>query len=517
MKEASPESKSFWKELQRRKVVRVAIAYLIVAWVLIQIADVTIEPLHLPQWAGTLVIWLVGLGFPVAVVLAWVLDITPQGISVTKAEASPKPDDATIAVLPFVNMSGDAENEYFSDGMSEELLNLLARLRHLRVCSRTSSFALKGTTLDMPSISSQLGVHYVLEGSVRRSGDKVRITAQLVDAVSDTHLWSETYDRELKDIFAVQDEIAGQIFASLQMTLTSDEQQAIQSTTSSVEAFDYYLRGREQYHRTEPGHLELAREMFEEAIRLDPQYALAWAGLTYVFVDIYWYREKRSFWIERAQEASKKAVEFAPHLAESHGARGLVLRVSEDFEGAEVEFKKAMKINPQLFEPIHFYAQMMRSIERFDDAARLFKQAAEARPEDYQAMCLASNMYEGLGQDELAIQAAQETVIRAMRALEINPADSRAMVLGAMAQNRIGNTQRALELVENAYALDPESASTAYNSACLFATIGETERALVLIEVAIRLGNRNKRYFETDPDFTSLRDHPRFKDLLSHI
>lgn len=517
MTEESPESKSFWKELQRRKVVRVAIAYVIVGWILIQIADVTIEPLHLPVWAGTLVIWLVGLGFPVAVVLAWVLDVTPQGILVTKAEDSEQPDDATIAVLPFVNMSGDSENEYFSDGMSEELSNLLARLQYLRVCSRTSAFALKGTTLDMSSISSQLGVRYVLEGSVRRAGGKVRITAQLIDAVSDSHLWSETYDRELKDIFAVQDEIAGHIFSSLKMTLTPDEEQAIRSTTSNVEAFDYYLRGREQYHRAEPGHLELAREMFEEAIRLDPEYALAWAGLTYVFVDTYWYRDKRSFWIERAQEASKKAVEFAPHLAESHGARGLVLRVSEDFEGAEVEFKKAMEINPQLFEPIHFYAQMMRSIERFGDAARLFKQAADARPEDYQAMALAQNMYSGMGENELATKAAKETVIRATRALKINPADSRAMVLGAGSHYRTGNTQLALEWAEKAYALDPESASTAYNSACLFANIGEIDRALDLIEVAIGLGNSNKRYFETDPDFESLKDHPRFKELLSRI
>ena len=516
MTEESTESKSFWKELQRRKVVRVAIAYVIVGWVLIQIADVTIEPLHLPVWAGTLVIWLVGLGFPVAVVLAWVLDVTPRGISVTKASSAP-PANATIAVLPFVNMSGDSENEYFSDGMSEELSNLLARLQHLRVCSRTSAFALKGTTLDMTSISSQLGVRYVLEGSVRRAGDKVRITAQLIDAVKDTNLWSETYDRELKDIFAVQDEIAGHIFSSLKLTLTPDEEHAIQSTTDNVEAFDYYLRGREQYHRTETGHLQRAREMFEEAIRVDPNYALAWAGLTYAFVDTYWYRDKRSVWIERAQEASKKAVELAPHLAESHGARGLALRVQENFIEAEAEFQKAMEINPQLFEPIHFYAQMTRSMERFEDAARLFKQAAEARPEDYQAMSLAQNMYEGLGQANLAENAARETVVRVTRALEINPGDSRAMVLGAQAYRALGDPQRAVDMVEKAYALDPESPSTAYNSACLYAGIGEIDRALDLIEVAIGLGSRNKRYFETDPDFKQLQDHARFKELLLRI
>jgi len=517
MTEESPETKSMWHELQRRKVVRVAVAYIVVGWVLIQIADTTIEPLHLPSWSGTLVIWLVGLGFPVAVILAWVLDVTPRGISVTKADDRAAPDDATIAVLPFVNMSGNEENEYFSDGMSEELLNLLARLRHLRVCSRTSAFALKGTMLSMPLIASQLGVRYVLEGSVRRSGDKVRITAQLVDAREDCHLWSETYDRELQDIFSVQDEIAGHIFSSLKMTLTSAEQKAIRSTTDNVDAFDCYLRGREQYHLTTPGHLELARELFEEAIRIDPDYALAWAGLTYVFVDTYWYRDKRIIWIEKAEDASTKAVESAPHLAESHAARGLALRVQENFPEAEAALKNAIAINPKLFEPIHFYAQMLRSLERFEEAADMFEKAAEARPEDYQAMALASNMYEGLEIEEKEIETAQKTIERAERALEIMPTDARAMVLGAMAYNRVGDTEHAIELVQKAYELDPDSASTAYNSACLYAAIGEDDRALDFIEVAIGLGSRNKRYFETDPDFNRLQDHPRFVELMNRI
>ncbi len=221
MKEDSPELSTFWEELKRRKVVRVAVAYLVVGWVLIQIADATLGPLHLPDWADTMVVWLVALGFPITLVLAWVLDVTPGGVKVTEPDEKVKRNKtdagASIAVLPFVNMSGDSDNEYFSDGMSEELLNLLARLQYLRVCSRTSSFALKGTTQDMPSIGDRLGVRYVLEGSVRRVGDKVRITAQLINAAEDCHLWSETYDRELQDIFAVQDEIAGKIFASLEV------------------------------------------------------------------------------------------------------------------------------------------------------------------------------------------------------------------------------------------------------------------------------------------------------------
>jgi adenylate cyclase len=510
---------SFWKEAKRRKVVRVIIAYLLVGWGLIQIADATLEPLRLPEWGYTLVVWLVGLGFPIAVVLGWVLDITPEGIKVT-ADTSSEPDlpqDASIAVLPFVNMSGSDENEYFSDGLSEELLNLFVRLKSVRVCSRTSSFSLKGKDIDMPTIAAQLGVRHVLEGSVRRSGDKVRITAQLVDAAADCHLWSETYDRQLEDIFAVQDEIASQIFQSLQITLTPDEQHAAHSTTDSVDALDYYLRGRDQYHRTEPGHLQKSCEMFEEAIRVDPEYALAWAGLTYIYVDTYWYKDKDEQWIERAFEASEKAVELAPHLAESHAARGLALRANEQFDEAKLEFEKSISINPRLFEPVHFYAQMARSYGDFHVAAELFEKASQIRPEDYQALALAANMHEALGNKEQQDHFSAMTVSRVERATELNPKDGRAWILGANCLRRLGDNSKALEWLEKANAAQPNSNGVAYNSACVYANMGDTDRAIELIEKAIRLGSRNRLYFETDPDFEKFKDDPRFIALLDTI
>jgi adenylate cyclase len=510
---------SFWKEAKRRKVVRVIIAYLLVGWVLIQIADATLDPLRLPEWSDTLVVWLVGLGFPIAVVLAWVLDVTPEGVKVTADTSSETdaPQDASIAVLPFVNMSGNDDNEYFSDGLSEELLNLLVRLKSVRVCSRTSSFSLKGKNIDMPTIAAQLSVRHVLEGSVRRAGDKVRITAQLVDAVADCHLWSETYDRQLEDIFAVQDEIASHIFKSLQITLTPDEQHAAHSTTDSVDALDFYLRGREQYHRTEPEHLQKSRELFEQAIKVDPEYALAWAGLTYVYVDTYWYKDKNEQWIERASESSKKAVELAPHLAESHAARGLAFRANEQFEEAKIEFEEAMKINPRLFEPIHFYAQMARSYGDLQLAAELFEKAGETRPEDYQAMALASNMHDGLGNSDQTKRLAAMTVARVERATDLNPSDARAWILGAGCLRRLGDSSKALKWLENAGAAQPNSNGVAYNSACVYASLGDTDRAIELIEKAIRLGSRNRRYFETDPDFKRLKDDPRFLALLDTI
>jgi len=509
---------TFWEEIKRRKVARVIVAYLIVGWLLIQIADVTLEPLRLPEWADTLVIWLIGLGFPIAVILAWVLDVTPDGVKVTEsADTAAAPSDASIAVLPFVNMSGDADNEYFSDGLSEELLNLLTRLQSLRVCSRTSSFALKGETVDMPTVARKLNVRYVLEGSVRRAGDRVRITAQFIDAIDDCHLWSESYDRELQDIFAVQDEIAAHIVEALKLTLTSDEQRAIQSTTENANALDYYLRGREQFHRTEPGHLEKSREMFEAAIRIDPNYALAWAGLTYVFVDIYWYHNKETKWMEQALEASRNAIELAPHLAESHGSRGYAFYVHEQFDEAEAEFEQAIAINPRLFEPIHFYAQMARALGQYQKGADLYRRAADARPEDYQTLALGALMFEHLGDQESAHEMYREFLERAARAIELNPNDARALVLGALTLIKLDDKKSGLEWLDRAQTASPESSNVFYNSACFHSVAGDVETALDCLEKAAHLGARNKRMWESDLDFTIIKDHPRFRALLSRI
>ncbi len=511
---------NLWNELKRRKVFRVAIAYVVVGWGLIQVADATLEPLRLPEWSDTFVIWLVALGFPVAVILAWVVDVTPRGLEVTSASDSrekAEPDDASIAVLPFVNMSGDPENEYFSDGLSEELLNLLVRLRSVRVCSRTSSFSIKGKDFDLPTVADTLGVRNILEGSVRRSGSRVRINVQLVDAVSDRPLWSETYDREVQDIFEVQQEIASRIFESLRIELTDSEQQAARATTESFDALDFYLRGRELYHRTEPGHLERSRQMFEQALGIDPDYAHAWAGLTYVFVDTYWYTKQDPELLRKADETSRKAVDLAPHLAEPHSARGLALRAAEKFEEAEAEFKKAIKINPQLFEPIHFYAQMARSMKNYELAAQLFEQAGAVRPEDYQALALAANMYEALENEETAKALSRTSLERAERALALNPKDSRAWILGASCLLRVGERTQVMEWVEKAREASPESNGVAYNSACIYARLGEDDRALDLIERAIELGSRNRRYYETDPDFERLQENPRFRRLLESI
>ena len=254
-------------------------------------------------------------------------------------------DRRSIAVLPFVNMSGDPENEYFSDGISEEILNLLTKLPKLRVSSRTSSFAFKGKDIEMPAVAQRLGVGTILEGSVRRAGDRVRITAQLIDTKSDSHLWSESYDRRLEDVFAIQDDIARCIVNALRVTLTPQERLAIQYTaTSNPQAYDFYLRGRSYYNAMTKRGFTHALTLYQEAIERDPNYALAFAGIADVYSFLFKYGGATPEIAGRALDASQRAVELDGGLAEAHTSRGLALSINGRHEEAEARVRACDRV-----------------------------------------------------------------------------------------------------------------------------------------------------------------------------
>jgi len=285
--------KNLVAELKRRHVFRVGIAYAIVAWVLVQIVVSVKAPLRLPDWADTLVIVILAVGFVVALILAWAFEMTPQGIQRTEAvdresTAGGRADAPSIAVLPFADMSPDHDQEYFADGITEELLNSLARIRDLRVSGRTSSFYFKGRNEDLRSIGSALGVDYILEGSVRKAGDRVRITAQLINASTDAHLWSETYDRTLEDLFEIQEEIAKSVASALQITLGVGGLGGIPGMTRNVAAYDEYLlagvaNGVDMILPTSVPEIRRSIRHLERAVSIDPEFSLAWAGLQYLY------------------------------------------------------------------------------------------------------------------------------------------------------------------------------------------------------------------------------------------
>lgn len=553
---ADPESESplgkLLADLRRRRAIRVAIAYVIIGWVVIEVASTVLPHLNLPDWSVTLVIVLVALGFPLAVLMGSMTDAPPRAVvptanvvpataasamesapmptsipasavatlqaDVAKPPARPAETRRTIAVLPFVNMSGDAQNEYFSDGISEEILNLLAKLPQLKVASRTSAFNFKGKEVTIPTVARELGVSTVLEGSVRRIGEHVRITAQLIEAESDSHLWSETYDRELKDVFAIQDDIAHSIVKALQVTLTPQERRAIQFVaTSDPEAFDYYLRGRRYMYSMARRDYELAIRMFEQAIAVDSKYALAYAGVADAYSHMYRYVEATPENVEKANRASEQAVVLDPDSAEARASRGLALFISERYDEAEHEFEAAVALNPNLFDAWYYYGLASSSQGKVEKAAQMYAKASEVNPEDFQVPMFLAMAYASLDrkQDEMRVRLGALGTLE--RHLKLNPHDTRAIYFAAQNLYRVGEKTKALALADEAMKQGMNEPVVLYNLACFYVGMGETERAIDLLEKAVEQGWGDRAWMENDSDLTPLHGSERFQELLARI
>lgn len=425
---------------------------------------------------------------------------------------------ASLAVLPFVNMSADKENEYFSDGLAEELIYALSKVTGLHVASRTSSFAFKGKNQDVREIGQQLNVANVLEGSVRKAGNRVRITAQLVSVADGFQLWSETYNRQMEDIFEIQAEIADNIARALSLVLTDKARRALEKARpADVQAFDFYLRGMEFFHQFRRNSVESARAHFSRAIEIDPTYARAYAGLADCHSALYTNWDKNDTHLKEADAASRKALELGPNLAETHAARGQAVMLNQRYDEATREFEQAIKLNPRLFEAYYFYAQCAVSQGKLEDAARLFARAGELRPEDYQAPIVGAGVLSGLGRKAEAEQAYRRGLDVASRHLEQHPEDARAYYLGATAWCGLGQPERGLEWAQKAMDIDPEEPMTLYNVACVYSLQKKVEEAITCLENAVRHGFRDKAWIENDSDLKPCRTHPRFQALLASL
>jgi adenylate cyclase len=415
-------------------------------------------------------------------------------------------------------MSGEPQNEYFSDGISEEILNLLSKLPQLKVASRTSAFNFKGKEASIPAVARELGEGTVLEGSVRRAGDRVRITAQLIDAGTDSHLWSETYDREMKDVFAIQDDIARSIVEALQVTLTPSERRAMQSVaTSDPEAYDFYLRGRRYMYSMARRDYAHAIRMFEQAIRIDSKYALAYAGIADAHSHMYRYVEASQENLDHANRASGQAVALDPGSAEAHASRGLALAISERYDDARREFELATTLDPKLFEAWFYYGIACTSQGDAAKAAELYIRASEINPADYQAPVFLAQAYASMGrkQDEMRVRLG--TLGTLEQHIRLNPHDTRALYIGAQNLWHVGEQKKSIELAEQALGQGQDEPMVLYNVACLYTTQGNLQRALDLLEEAVRLGFGDRAWMETDSDLEPLRAEPRFQALLAGI
>ena len=509
----------FLAEFKRRKVFRVALVYIVGAWILLQVAEVTFEPLNLPEWAMPFLIVLSVAGFALAVVLAWALEVTPEGIKKTKSIPVPRisgePTGSSIAVLPFVDMSPDKDQDYFCEGMAEEIINALTKINGVQVASRTASFQFKDETIDINQIGERLNVNTVLEGSVRKAGDQLRVTAQLIKVEDGYHIWSEGYDRDLQDVFSIQKEIAKNIVEAFQLSLSPTEEKAIEKRpTTNVEAYDFYLRGRKYFYQHRKQGFDYAREMFSRAIETDPSYALAHAGLADCFSRLYMYADSSVSNRLQAETASRLALELDPNLAQAHASRGLALSLSKRYEEAEKAFESAIRLDPNLFEAYYFYARDSLAQGKLEKAVTSFEAACRVRPEDYQSPALLAQAYTGLGRKEEAIKAKWRALDIIEGHLERNPDDARALYLGAAGLIELGKNEQGLDWASRALAMDPEDALINYNVACVYSTSGNLDLALDCLEKSVSRGMAHKDWIAHDTDLDPLRDHPRFKTLF---
>ncbi len=518
-------TKSSWRwlstELKRREVYPVIVAYAVVGWVLLQIGEVTFGPLGIPEWGMTALIVVVIAGFPVALVLAWMYDITPLGI---RRDRIPSPvsqadeDEPSIAVLPFLDLSPQRDQEYFCEGIAEEILNTLTRIRNLHVAARSSSFQFSPQAGDVRAIGRKLGVKTILEGSVRKSGRRLRVTAQLVSVADGYHIWSKVFDENLSDVFAIQDEIAASIAESLVATISAQEKKAIRAVPRThVDAYDYYLRGRRFFKRFHKVDIEHARQMFWQALDIDPNFALAWAGYADCHSFLMMYVDPDPVHAQQADRASRRALELGPQLAEAHASRGLACLVGRRFDRAEAAFRKALELNPRLFEAYYYYARTRFHQGDLEMAAELFRKAADADPADYQSRCLRVQILRGTGQEALAIEEAREAVSVLEKHLEWHPDDARSLHLGAGSLIVLGQIERAKRWLRRALQLDPDDPIVLYNVACNFATLGETEESLDYLEKAVEHGTVSSDWMRNDEDLVPLRDNPRYGELLRRV
>lgn len=498
-------------ELIRRRVPHVLGLYLAAGWGILEFTDWVMLRFEIQAPVDTYLFVGGCLALPLVAWVAWRVGGRVAGAPTL--EAPPR----SVAVLPFATLGGDPDTEFLGFGIADQILSDLARVGDLHVVARTSSFAFADVPGDVRTIGRKLGARAVLEGSVQKSGDRLRVSTQLIDAENGYHLWSERYDRTMEDVFDIQDEISSNVARVLRAVLRDRERRAMAKIyTHNVEAYELYLRGRSFFFQTRRRSLEFAREMFQRAIRLDGRFALAYAGVADVAALLALYYPAARADLDEALTMSRRALELDPDLAEAHSAHGMVLHARGDLVSAEAAFRRAVDLDPRLFEARYFHARACFQQGRFEEAARLFQEASAVR-EDYPSSFFAAQSLEALGDHDAARLGYSEALRVVERHMELNPDDPRAATMRAVALSRLDRAEEGLVWADRALAMDPEDAGVRYNACCLFSLAGHVERALDCLDEALAVGFGNRGWLERDPDLDPLRGHPRFEAIIARL
>jgi TolB-like protein/Tfp pilus assembly protein PilF len=423
-----------------------------------------------------------------------------------------------VAVVPLRNLSGDSDEDYFCEGLAAEILVCLARTPGIRVVARSSVFPLDWENLDVRETGKHLCATAVLKGAVKRTDNRLEIAVELIDVATGKILWSGDFGRDMVDVFVIQDEIIGGIVRALPLSVEDSRlKKIVDRHACNVDAYRRYLHGRQLYWMFSRQNVEEALKEFERATQIDPQYALAYCGISDCYWYLYQYVDALKRYVEAADEASAAALRLDPMLAEAHTSRALALYLQGRLDECREAFEEAVRLDPQLFEARFLYARTCFAAGDLRHAAKLFEKAHKIRPEDYQSLLLAAQTYEALGDLERASVLRNHGVAIAEEHLFLNPLETRALYMGANGLVELGEVDKGLEWLERALELDPEDPMLLYNAGCIFALVGDTDRALSSLERAVDGGLRQKGWFDHDPNLESLADEPRFVSLRSKL
>ncbi len=589
--------RNFFAELKRRNVYKVAVAYAIVAWLLIQAASILFPTFEAPAWVMKVVVTAIIFGFPVALILAWAFELTPEGIkrekdvapnesiarttgrklagitvalaviaaglfafqflrsksattipgiTSTPSAASAGPiSEKSVAVLPFENLSRDPENAFFASGIQDEILTRLAKIGALKVISRTSTQQYQSKPQSLTEIAKQLGVANILEGSVQKAGDRVRITVQLINALSDSHLWADTYDRKLIDTFGVESDVAQKIASSLEAQLTGSEQRAIAARpTENTEAYQLYLKGKFFWNKRTGDDLKAAADLFRQAAEVDPSYANAYAGLAQadLLIPVFGAGAPRDFF-PKAKAAAERAIELDETSAEGHSALAMLLCFDFKFPASEAEFRRAIQLNPNYATAHHWFGNsLLVSLGRFDEGIREGERAVELDP-------LSLIINADLGSTFMIGRRYDEAIAQLRRTLaldgnfsyahwnlgealylkgDVNAAiaeyekaralDDDPEVLGLLgrAYAETGKREQALEILRKLQETGQNQYIRSYVYSLIYIGLGDKATAIEYLEKA-REGfeTPDTTWLKVDPLFDPLRSEPRFQQLVA--
>ena len=544
---------SVWGELKRRNIVRVAVAYAIVSWLILQLTDVLMPLLSLPEWVGRFVVLLLVIGFLLALILSWAYELTPEGIKkekdVNRSESvthftgrkldfaiiglmavaitylvldnyvlEQAPSDTveevsnkSIAVLPFDDLSQAGDQEYFSDGMTEEIITKLSHIGELRVISRTTVGQFKESPLDVPSIGRKLGVDFVLEGSVRKADDRIRVTAQLIDTDDDSHLWADSFDARLDDVFEVQENIAHSIVDALGIHITDSDRNALTSTpTEIVPAYEAYLRGQALIeHWNNLDMVNASREFFQTALELDPSYAVAMAGLASVEAQTYRNHDSDPSRLKRADQLLDAAQALDRHLVRAIVGRGEVMAMRYDYPGASAQFRKAVELEPDNY----FVWDLLCWSLAYETPSRA-KEAEGACREGLRIASSYGEIYYHLAR-ALTAQARYDEASEAIMQLEsIWPSNSLIEMGRCWIELAQGNYSKALDYLDKAQGEGSPTSLTLAVRASAHSAMNNTAEALKLMDQALAMGFKDLAWLKGNEDFGSLRKLPEFGALL---